>query len=119
MKFNKEYLESQRGQIIGKWNGNNIYSYYERDLKKKRLKDNEYYLVIDANNRIVDSDGVSEFMVLPTGTVMKSDRRIFKVKEVEDEAIEIGIEAITVPLVDSGTDDFFDRIDREIEELLK
>ena len=121
-------LAAQRGEPLGKWNGVPVYAIAKEDLYNSNRA--WYYIVYNDNNALV-RDGYRLGTVSPQGNVteltkpakyryMEPQKETPKYEvKVEDCAVAQNVPAKTVPMVDAGAEEFFVRIEAEIDALLK
>ncbi len=114
---------ARKEEALGKWNGVPVYAISKNDLSESNKA--WYYIVYDDNNALV-RDGYRLGTVGENGNVTELARptryKYYEAKtkaEVEVKVEELGVPAQTVPLVDAGANDFFLRIEAEIDALLK
>ncbi len=120
----KEHRDSKK--MLGRINGFPVYSVSKRDVLQGALTPGYYYVIFDDGSTII-RDGKSIGMLGVTGEIVDWTPTTYKfaVEEKEKEEEEVlaeamaSMDAVAIPLVDAGTKDFFDRIDAEINELLK
>ena len=124
--YNTMKLAAERGSSLGTFNGVEVYAIKKEDLYKS--SDGRYYIVYDDENAFV-KDGMFHGRVgtwgdinevkIPSHYAYPEPRRKATKKEREVSVEEVPVRAKEVPLVSMGTDEFFGRIEREIDELLK
>ena len=117
-------LAAQREEPLGKWNGVPVYSIAKEDLYESNRT--WYYIVYNDNNALV-RDGYRLGTVSSQGNVTELNRpskyhypeprKETPTYEVKVE--EVNVPAKTVPMVDAGANDFFVKIEAEIDALLK
>lgn len=124
--YNTMKLAAERESSLGTFNGVGVYAIKKEDLYLS--PDGRYYIVYDDDNALV-KDGMFYGRVSTWGDVSEvkipryyaypEPKRKATVKEREVSVEEVPVKAKEVPLVSMGTDEFFGRIEREIDELLK
>ena len=124
--YNTMKLAAARGSSLGTFNGVDVYAIKKEDLYKS--SDGSYYIVYDDENAFV-KDGMFYGRVSTWGDISEvkipchyaypEPRRKATVEKREVSVEEVPVQAKEVPLVSMGTDEFFGRIEREIDELLK
>lgn len=124
--YNTMKLAAERGSSLGTFGGVEVYAIKKEDLYKS--SDGCYYIVYDDENAFV-KDGVFYGKVgtwgdisevkIPRPYAYPEPKRKATVKERKVPVEEVPVSAKEVPLVSMGTDEFFGRIEREIDALLK
>lgn len=124
--FNSLKAAWKSDEALGKWNGTLVYACPKNQLRN--VSQQYFYVVFDDNNALVRG-GYRYGTVGATGNVVElsnpesypypEDRRTSTPAREEVCAVAQNIPAETVPLVDVGTDEFFGRIEAEIDALLK
>ena len=118
-------LAAQRDEPLGKWNGVPVYAIAKEELYESNRA--WYYIVYNDNNALV-RDGYRLGTVSPQGNVTeltKPAKYIYPepkrdtISKVEIRVDEVGVPAKTIPMVDAGAEEFFVRIEAEIDALLK
>lgn len=118
-------LAALRGEPLGKWNGVPVYAIAREDLYS-RSSAQHYYIVYNDNNALV-RDGYRYGTVSAQGNVTELTRPakyIYPEPQKETSnyeacAIAESVPAQTVPMVDAGAEEFFVKIEAEIDALLK
>lgn len=124
--YNTMKLAAERESALGTFNGTSVYAIKKEDLHKS--SNGSYYIVYDDENALV-KDGVfygrvgtwgdiSEVKV-PCHYAYPEPKRKATKKEREVSVEEVPVSAKEVPLVSMGTDEFFGRIEKEINSLLR
>ena len=112
-------LAAQRDEPLGKWNGIPVYAIAKEDLYDSNRT--WYYIVYNDNNALV-RDGYRLGTVSPQGNVTeltKPAKYIYPEPQKEKVKVEdVGVPAKAVPMVDAGAEEFFVRIEAEIDALL-
>jgi hypothetical protein len=124
--FNSLKAAWKSDEALGKWNGTPVYACPKNQLRN--VSQQYFYVVFDDNNALVRG-GYRYGTVGASGNVVElsnpesypypEDRRTSTPAREEVCAVAQDIPAETVPLVDVGTDEFFGRIEAEIDALLK
>lgn len=124
--YNTMKLAAARGSSLGTFNGVDVYAIKKEDLYKS--SDGSYYVVYDDDNAFI-KDGMFYGKVSTWGDISEvkipryyeypEPKRKATVEKREVSVEEVPVKAKEVPLVSMGTDEFFGRIEREIDELLK
>lgn len=117
-------LAAQRDEPLGKWNGVPVYAIAKEDLYDSNRT--WYYIVYNDNNALV-RDGYRLGTVSPQGNVTeltKPAKYIYpeprkETPKYEVKVEDVGVPAKAVPMVDAGAEEFFVRIEAEIDALLK
>lgn len=116
-------LAAQRDEPLGKWNGIPVYAIAKEDLYDSNRT--WYYIVYNDNNALV-RDGYRLGTVSPQGNVTeltKPAKYIYpeprkEAPKYEVKVEEVNVPAKAVPMVDAGAEEFFVRIEAEIDALL-
>jgi hypothetical protein len=125
MRFDKVTMQlaEENNQTLGIWNGIEV-----KSCSKENLEDRDtgkcYFIVWDDGNRLVRNakcfgevsvDGdVNEYK---SSKIYKYSKRKEKVLD-EIRVEEVCVPAKTVPMIDAGAEEFFERIAKEIDEIL-
>jgi hypothetical protein len=104
--------------VLGKWNGVPVYACPKNQLRN--VSQQYFYVVFDDNNALV-MDGRRYGTVGPSGTVTElSSSKPYPYPETPEVKVEeVCVPAQTVPMVDAGANEFFIKIEAEIDALLK
>jgi hypothetical protein len=129
--FNSLRAAWRSDEVLGKWNGVPVYACPKNQLRN--VSQQYFYIVFDDNNALVrgeyrygtvSSTGNVTELSSPKPYVYPEEKRTstpareeVKVEEVCATAQNIPAEAI--PLVDAGANEFFIKIEAEIDALLK
>lgn len=118
-------LASERGEILGTFNGISVCAIAKKDLWSSVA--GRYYIVYDDDNKLVKNQWCYG-TVTSTGAINEYTKgryyaypepQVEKKMEEPVKVEEVNVAAKTIPLVDAGAEDFFIRIEKEIDELLK
>lgn len=117
-------LAAQREEPLGKWNGVPVYAIAKEDLYESNRA--WYYIVYNDINALV-RDGYRLGTVGLQGDVTELTKPVkYRYMEPQKETPkyevkveEVNVPAKAVPMVDAGAEEFFVRIEAEIDALLK
>ena len=113
-------LAARREEPLGKWNEVPVYAIAKEDLYS-RSSAKHYYIVYNDNNALV-RDGYRYGTVSPQGNVTELNRPVrYNYPEPRRETPnyeDVEVPAKAVPMVDAGAEEFFVRIEAEIDSLL-
>jgi hypothetical protein len=124
MGFDFVTLKKLRGQRVGKIYNIPVLSISKSDYEKGNYVEG-FYLVIYDDKSVIVKNGMTVGMLGKNGEIVHWTPTPYKIKEeakvkVEEVKVEeVEVKAKTIPLVDAGGNDFFERVQREIEETLK
>jgi len=128
MAFDFHSLKSmwKANEPLGKWNGVPVYACPKNMLYS--ASPSYYYVVFDDNNALVRNEkrygtvsasgNVTELST-PQSYAFPEPRRSEPKETVEVRVEEVNVPAKTIPMTDAGAEDFFIRIEAEIDSLLK
>lgn len=130
MAFDFNTLKSmwKADEPLGKWNGVEVYACPKNMLSS--VSPDYYYVVFDDNNALVrnekrygtvsTSGNVTELSSIKPYPYPEARRTSTPAKETYEVKVEeVGVPAQTVPMTDAGANDFFIKIEAEIDALLK
>lgn len=121
--FNSLKAAWKSDAALGKWNGVPVYACPKNQLRN--VSQQYFYIVFDDNNALVrgeyrygtvSSTGNVTELSSPKPYTYPEEKRT-STPEVKVE--EVGVPAEAVPLVDAGANEFFIKIEAEIDALLK
>lgn len=128
MRFDKITLQlaEERNDVLGLWDGIVVRSCSKESM---RVKDDggQYFIVWDDDNKMVKG-GWCLGTISADGTLNEYKRsqkykyyepEVKKMLKEEIRVEEVGVKAETIPLIDAGAEEFFDRITKEIDEILR
>lgn len=123
MGFDFVTLKKLRGQKIGKIYDIPVLSISKSDYEKRNYVEG-FYLVIYDDKSVIVKNGMTVGMLGKNGEIVHWTPTKYRVESAEVKVEEVKIEEVevkakTIPLVDAGSNDFFERVQREIEETLK
>ena len=127
--FNSLRAAWRSDEVLGKWNGVPVYACPKNQLRN--VSQQYFYIVFDDNNALVrgeyrygtvSSTGNVTELSSPKPYAYPEEKRTPAREEVKVEevcAAAQNIPAETIPLVDAGANEFFIKIEAEIDALLK
>ena len=124
--FNSLKAAWKSDEALGKWNGTPVYACPKNQLRN--VSQQYFYVVFDDNNALVrggyrygtvGSGGNVVELSNPESYPYPENRRTSTPAKEEVKVEEVGTPAETVPLVDVGANEFFIKIEAEIDSLLK
>lgn len=115
-KYSRSALEqaSAAGTRIGSWNGVEVYACSKYDYD---ASDRNYWVLYDDNNKLVYG-GYVHGSITEKGNVNECDEYWYNVPTRSTERVVKSVPATSGYSDQVVTDEFFSRIDREINELL-
>lgn len=123
MGYDYKTLEKYRGNQVGKWCGIPVLSISKEDYERQNYVQGFYLVIYDDHNALVKNNMVVG-KLSQNGEIIQITATPYSVPKkketpVEIKVEEVSVEARTIPLVDAGSNEFFERVGREIEEILK
>lgn len=125
--FNSLRAAWRSDEVLGKWNGVPVYACPKNQLRN--VSQQYFYIVFDDNNALVRGEyrygtvsstgNVTELSSPKPYSYPEEKRTSTPAKEPEVKVEEVGVPAETVPMVDAGANEFFIKIEAEIDALLK
>lgn len=124
--FNSLRAAWRSDEVLGKWNGVPVYACPKNQLRN--VSQQYFYIVFDDNNALVrgeyrygtvSSTGNVTELSSPKPYAYPEEKRTSTPAREEVKVEEVGAPAETVPMVDAGANEFFIRIEAEIDALLK